>query len=163
MMIASGSVLGAGATERLVDELFEVFDDSNEGLVDFSELMSGLSILCGGNRDDKARAAFALFDTSENGFISKDEMATYLKSVFKIIFATKPELYDTTGVGPEEFALATATQAFGGAEIGQDDLISFQEFQRYSTPFFATFSLFQCRDIFHLIGGIRLEMGARCQ
>ena len=33
-------------------------------MVDISELSAGLSVLCGGERDDKAEAAFALFVTT---------------------------------------------------------------------------------------------------
>ena len=47
---------------------------SGNGVVDFTELASGLSVLCGGSRDDKVRAAFDLYDLNGDGFISLDEV-----------------------------------------------------------------------------------------
>ena len=88
-------------------------------MVDYTELTSGLSVLCGGDRDDKVSAAFALFDVNGDGFITKDEMVTYLVSVFKLLYATQPDLETRIGVGPEELGQATALQAF---EEHQDEL-----------------------------------------
>ena len=47
---------------RLVlSRLFDLFDVEGRGLVHLSHLLSGLSTLCGGSREDKYRAAFALY------------------------------------------------------------------------------------------------------
>ena len=54
--------------------------------MDFSELLCGLSILCGGEEEDKIEAAFALFDADGNGYVSMDEMSQYLSSVFRVVF-----------------------------------------------------------------------------
>ena len=43
---------------RLVDGLFDLFDTDGNGVVDFSELASGLSVLCGGSRDAKQSGIF---------------------------------------------------------------------------------------------------------
>ena len=43
--------------------LFDLFDADGNGLLDFTELVAGVSMLCGGDRDDKIRAAFTLFGT----------------------------------------------------------------------------------------------------
>ena len=70
--------------EAIVGRLFTVFDSDGDGSVDFSELASGLSVLCGGSADDKARSAFALYDYNGDGFISMEEMTRYLTAVFKV-------------------------------------------------------------------------------
>ena len=100
---------------------------------------SGLSVLCGGDRDAKARAAFALYDFDSNGIISLDEMTTYLSAMFAIIFFVDPATRDATNVTPRELAVATATQAFADADLNgdgklslspNDRLVSFEEMQR---------------------------------
>ncbi len=60
--------------QTILDRMFDLFDMDGNGVVDFSELASGLSVLCGGSRDDKAKAAFSLFDYNGDGYISLEEM-----------------------------------------------------------------------------------------
>ena len=66
-----------------MNRLFEIFDESRNGVVDARELASG-SILCSGTRDEKVRSAFSLFDYNGDGFITLDEMTRYLTSVFRV-------------------------------------------------------------------------------
>ena len=98
--------------------------------VDFSELASGLSVLCGGSRDQKAEAAFALYDYNGDGFISLEEMTRYLTSVFKVMYETQPGTAERMGVSAEELAAVTAEQAFVDADLNHDGRLSFDEFQR---------------------------------
>ena len=56
------------APQVLAVSLF--IDQDGNNAVDFSELASGLSVLCGGSRDEKAEAAFALYDYNGDGYIS---------------------------------------------------------------------------------------------
>ena len=41
----------------VLGRLYDIFDTDDDGVVDFTELSTGLSVLCGGNRDEKAAAA----------------------------------------------------------------------------------------------------------
>ena len=51
-------------TRSVLRKLFEIFDGNNDGTVDFAELMAGLSVVCGGSRDQKVETAFSLFGAS---------------------------------------------------------------------------------------------------
>lgn len=42
------------------DRLFGIFDQDQDGTVDFSELMAGLSILCKGDPEEKLRCKLSL-------------------------------------------------------------------------------------------------------
>ena len=69
----------------LVDRIFNIFADTKRR-VDFCDLASGLSIVCGGSSGDRVAAAFALYDFNGDGYISLDEMTRFLTCVFKVLF-----------------------------------------------------------------------------
>eukprot|EP00936_MAST-01D_sp_MAST-1D-sp1_P000427 g427.t1 len=117
----------------VLEKIFNAFDTQGEGFVDFSELASGLSILCGGERGDKVEAAFSLFDFDGNGYITLEEMATYLHSVFRMLYEVSPETRANMGVQPDELAMATALQCFEDADLDADAMLSFDEFKRWYT------------------------------
>ncbi|CAI5740369.1 unnamed protein product [Peronospora farinosa] len=112
----------------ILDRLFVIFEEDHNGTVDFCELSSGLSILCGGSREEKVRAAFSLFDLKKDGFISLDEMVRYLSSVFKVLYETSPGTNEKLGVRPEELAVITAEQCFLEGDSNEDGKVSFDEF-----------------------------------
>ena len=81
--------------------------------MDITELSAGISILAGGSRDAKVRSAFKMYDTDGNGFISPQEMYTYLLSVYRVLFETQPQVRESmNGVTPEELAKVTTEEAF---------------------------------------------------
>jgi Ca2+-binding EF-hand superfamily protein len=122
-------------TTVVLTRLFDVFDVDGSGAVDFSELASGLSVLCGGSRDQKAEAAFALYDYNGDGFISLEEMVRYLTSVFKVMYETQPGTAERMGVSAEELAIVTGEQAFQDADLNHDGRLSFEEFRNwYAAP-----------------------------
>merc|ERR1711871_546591 len=118
-------------TTMVLDRLFSIFDSDGNGVVDFSELASGLSVLCGGSRDEKALAAFQLYDYNGDGFISLDEMTRYLTSVFKVMYETQPGTAERMGMPAAELAAVTAQQAFEDADVNEDGMLTFEEFQAW--------------------------------
>jgi Ca2+-binding EF-hand superfamily protein len=61
-------MLSKGASEAdlarcrpLCDRLFATFDADGNGVVDHTELLTGISVLCAGSQDDKVRAMFELY------------------------------------------------------------------------------------------------------
>jgi Ca2+-binding EF-hand superfamily protein len=122
-------------TRMVLSRLYTLFDTNSDGVVDFTELATGLTVLCGGTRDEKAAAAFSLYDYNGDGVISLDEMTRYLTSVFKVMFEAQPGTAERMGVSPEELADVTARQAFIEADVDEDGMLTFEEFQGwYSTP-----------------------------
>ena len=133
----------------VVSELFNLFDENSDGQVDYHELTAGLTILCSGNRHEKAYTAFSLYDTNGDGVISMQEFSKYLTSVFKVMYAAEPEsvrrmgtqrsnlslairMYNSninTGTSPENLAAATAKHAFDSADKNHDGVLSYEEFR----------------------------------
>jgi Ca2+-binding EF-hand superfamily protein len=77
-----------------------------------NELVSGLSVLCGGTRDDKCKIAFQIYDSNGDGFISLDEMVSYLTSVFRVVYASEDGLTQKIGASVEMLASITACDCF---------------------------------------------------
>lgn len=57
-------------TFPFVAELFNAFDSDRNGSVDFGELASGLTMLCGTTEADRAQFMFKLLDTNGDGTVS---------------------------------------------------------------------------------------------
>jgi Ca2+-binding EF-hand superfamily protein len=192
------------STQYVLSHLFDIFDLDHSGSVDFTELSSGLSILCGGDAQEKIHAAFMLYgawpggksgcgregggrnvrgegggvptavslgararagnplrepaccclhcrpccrhnpaaamqfppacppDFDGDGFISMDEMQTYLASVFKMLYATQPDtMASTGGLSPHDLAAATAAECFAEADADGDGRLTYEEFSRF--------------------------------
>ena len=57
-----------------MDILFEVLDNNHDGRIDGLELLGGLTLICQGGFEEKARFCFELYDFQMNGSMSKSEM-----------------------------------------------------------------------------------------
>ena len=88
-----------GDVAAVLAGLWDVFDHDSNGVIDYNELMAALSVLCGGDREDKVAAVFCLYDKNNDGVISKEEMGQYLASVFKAMYKLGPR---RAGPAPSE-------------------------------------------------------------
>ncbi|CAI5744362.1 unnamed protein product [Peronospora destructor] len=118
-------------TQQLLKQLYELFDADKDGVVDVQELGAGLSILCGGSRADKAKVMFTLYDDNHDGYISPEEMTSYLSSVFKVMFTASPELISKTGMMPEQLATITTRECFRVFDDNRDGQLSADEFRAW--------------------------------
>ncbi|KAF9972696.1 hypothetical protein BGZ73_004165 [Actinomortierella ambigua] len=78
--------LGPLGLERnlITDRLFRFFDQGRDGIIDFPEFASGLSVLCKGNFDEKIVYAFQGYDLDGDGFISREELYEMFKAYFNL-------------------------------------------------------------------------------
>lgn len=120
----------AARARFVLTRLFDAFDTNGDGVVSSTELAAGLSVLCGGHRDDRVAAAFGLFDIDRDGFVSKQEMAAYLTSVFRVIFEMDPSRA-VPGVSPEALALQSTEECFERFDRNHDRQLSFAEFREW--------------------------------
>ncbi|VDM98335.1 unnamed protein product [Thelazia callipaeda] len=69
-----GTLLGGAIDDHFIDGLFRAFDENGDGLVDFKELVCGLSASCRG--PDSARLNFIaqVFDSDSDGYLSKEDI-----------------------------------------------------------------------------------------
>ena len=119
-----------GLDETIVEKVFQVMDRDRDGVIDGKELISGLTVLCGGDRDSKIRAAFVLYDKNDDGFIDRHELTEYLRSVFRVVAENEKGKFKDN-VTPDALANATASQCFLDCDTNEDGLLSFEEFKSW--------------------------------
>ena len=74
-----------GLESNLVTErIFNFFDQDGDGIIDFNELVSGLSVLCKGTLEEKIEYAFRGYDLDNTGFISREELHSMFKAYFNL-------------------------------------------------------------------------------
>lgn len=117
---------------ELINRLYDAFDSDQNGLVDFIELASGLTLLCQGSRDSKIRSAFQLCDTDGDGSITKPELVRYFTSTFRMLAISQPDVFsEGENVSMDELARATAEKAFDEADVSTSGDLSFAEFREW--------------------------------
>ena len=100
----------------LVQRVVDVFDEDKNGEVDFNEFLQGLSLFSTkGEKEDKLRFAFKIYDMDNDGYISNGE----LYQVLKMMVGTN--LKDT-----QLQQIVDRTILF--ADKDQDGRLSFEEF-----------------------------------
>lgn len=112
--------------------LYSLFDANGDGMVDSSELMAGITVLCGGTSEEKARAVFTLYDTDNNGTIEFTELQCYLVGVFTMMqtdVTQERSLQDV--MSTLELARSTATEAFADSAIPVDGSLTWTEFYNW--------------------------------
>ena len=111
------------AFHMIIPGLYDLFDTDGDGTVDVTEIAAGISVLCGGAADDKARAVFDIYDANGDGVISLEEMQNYFSSVYRVgnMGARSVEL----------LAKKTAIEAFNVADVNQDGTLTWDEFKNW--------------------------------
>jgi Ca2+-binding EF-hand superfamily protein len=112
----------------LVSLLFDVFSQGAEFSM-ISELVNGLSVFCGGGMAEKVLNSFALQDTDRDGYISRTDMVTYMRSVFTLLFQISPDLGAAAGCEPEDLAVRTTSHAFQSMGLKSKELMSFAQYK----------------------------------
>ncbi|XP_022056236.1 guanylyl cyclase inhibitory protein [Acanthochromis polyacanthus] len=75
------------------EQIFRTLDNNGDGVVDFREYVTAISMLIEGSAVEKLRWSFKLYDKDKDGAITKDEMLEIMRAVYKMSSAaalTKP-------------------------------------------------------------------------
>ncbi|XP_065190273.1 calaxin-like [Sycon ciliatum] len=118
----------------IMDRVFRMFDQDNDGLISQKEWVNGMSTFLRSEGDERAKWAFQIYDLNNDGFITREEMFHLLKnsmvklaneedrdeSIKDIVEMTNKKMdIDRDGrVSESDFVAATGkdrllTQAFG--------------------------------------------------
>jgi len=135
-------------------KLFDLLDTNRDGVVDLSEFVCGLSILCKGTAEEKLKLSFKSYDINNDGFISKDEMTTLFKSAWLAGFKTLSLQHGGEDIIPEQLdefsttmAKNFATSAFEALDTDGDGKLTIDEFTKFalaSPKITATLNGYKC-------------------
>lgn len=125
----------AAPSDDVCNAVFDLVDRDKNHVVDLMEIVCGMSLLCSGTQDEKFQAVFAIFDENGDGYISMDEMFTFLTSVFNVVLT--PDVLNTVNsmgvkvASAEDLAAVTAMECFKTADLNHDQKLSMGEFQNW--------------------------------
>ncbi|CAG7824640.1 unnamed protein product [Allacma fusca] len=74
-----------GDPTKFASLVFRVFDENNDGSIEFEEFIRALSITSRGNLDEKLHWAFRLYDVDNDGFITRDEMYNIVEAIYQMV------------------------------------------------------------------------------
>jgi len=84
-----------GDSDAYAHLVFKSFDRGNAGVVNFERFAIGLSRLLRGTLKDRLRWTFELYDAKGLGYITKDDVGTIVRSVYKLLGScAQPQLTD---------------------------------------------------------------------
>ncbi|KJE96924.1 NY-REN-60 antigen [Capsaspora owczarzaki ATCC 30864] len=75
------SVLSPPLPEPLCNSLFRLLDDNKDNLINFRDLVCGLSVCCRGSPSAKLEFLFKMFDLDGDGRLSRNEFVELVKTV----------------------------------------------------------------------------------
>ena len=113
-----GNFYPGGNASKFAENTFRVFDHNNDGKIDFREFMIGLSMSSKGSFDDKMKWIFQLYDTNNNGLISKDEMLVIVQSIREM----------STGDVDSSAAKKQVDRIYKKVDLNSDGQLSLEEF-----------------------------------
>lgn len=73
-----------GDPSEFAEHVFRVFDQNNDGVLDFRELIVSMSVMKRGDVNDRLKWAFNIYDIDGNGYITRDELFGILRAIEKL-------------------------------------------------------------------------------
>ncbi|XP_041443733.1 guanylyl cyclase inhibitory protein [Xenopus laevis] len=109
-------------SSEYAEKIFRNLDKNGDGIVDFREYVTAISMLVQGSPEEKLRWSFNLYDKDRDGSITRCEMLEIMKAVYKMSFSTS--LATSNPPTAEE----CTNRIFIRLDKDHDALISLQEF-----------------------------------
>ncbi|CAK9042649.1 Calcineurin B-like protein 2, partial [Durusdinium trenchii] len=103
------------------DRLFQLFDENDDGYINFEEFICGLSILCvRGTLEEKMLFSFRIYDFDNDNKISNEELTSMLRTTL-----------NENGVVMTPAQIELIIRAtFEEADLNRDGFIDFEEYKR---------------------------------
>ena len=111
-----------GDVEEFATHVFRAFGGKKKGYIGFKEFFSAFVVQSSGDLHEKVKFAFRMYDLDGDGEITRDEMLTIVRSIYKLFSpsVSMPEHLET----PEK----RTESIFNKMDSNKDGSISFDEF-----------------------------------
>jgi len=130
--------VSAEARARMYAMLVKAFylsDRTEAQCVNFAEFVAGFALFCRGRKSDKLALAFRVFDSNEDGLLSRREIWRFLRSFLTVLFSLSEsagrERTEDLYIKIDDATVAAAQMVFAEAEAEgqvQDGGVSFDVF-----------------------------------
>lgn len=111
-----------GDASDFCDHVFRHYDRDGNGVIDFREFVTTLSVASKGSVTEKLQWAFKLYDIDGNGYLSEQEIHSVLTAIYKS--RNQPD--------PAGKAKETMKKVFAKADDNKDGRISEEEFVKHA-------------------------------
>ncbi|KAK1167119.1 guanylyl cyclase inhibitory protein [Acipenser oxyrinchus oxyrinchus] len=74
-------------SSEYAEQIFRTLDNNGDGIVDFREYVTAISMLIQGSPEEKLRWSFKLYDKDKDGAITRSEMLEIMQAVYKMSLA----------------------------------------------------------------------------
>ena len=112
----------SSSTTSVADHIFRLFDHNHDGCVDFTELMSTLSVTTSGCVQEKIEWIFDIYDVDGNGVVTLDELCAVVTCMQSVNDRRKREK------SPTLLSEDMLEMVFTAADLNDDGKLSLQEF-----------------------------------
>ncbi|XP_056409752.1 guanylyl cyclase inhibitory protein-like [Hyla sarda] len=109
-------------SSEYAEQIFRALDNNGDGIVDFREYVTAISMLANGTPEDKLKWSFRLYDKDKDGAITRSEMLEIMKAVYKMSVAAS--IAKVNPLTAEE----CTNRIFIRLDKDHDAIISLQEF-----------------------------------
>jgi Ca2+-binding EF-hand superfamily protein len=113
-----------GDPSKFASLVFRVFDENNDGSIEFHEFIRALSITSRGNLDEKLAWAFRLYDVDNDGYITRTEMYNIVDAIYQMV--------GQQGETEEGNPTARVAKIFEQMDRDHDDKLTMEEFREGS-------------------------------
>ncbi|XP_041112231.1 guanylyl cyclase inhibitory protein [Polyodon spathula] len=74
-------------SSEYAEQIFRTLDNNGDGIVDFREYVTAISMLIQGSPEEKLRWSFKLCDKDKDGAITRSEMLEIMQAIYKMSLA----------------------------------------------------------------------------
>lgn len=116
-----GQFFPLGDVNNYAHFLFRAFDCDEDGQINFEQFIITLSTLLRGSLEDRLKWTFRLYDVNDNGYLTREEMALIIKSIYSM-------LGKGTHNFTEKHCEQHASDIFSKFDTHQNGIITIEEF-----------------------------------